>query len=285
MTPAAAIGAGRLSRELHHWIEGRPALFAIVGSVAAVNGFAGKIATAIAETPLLITILDLGGISAIVWFAIGSLFLISGEPPARSDLLRWDKVVAGLTLFLSFIPLNFAGAMGLLLCGAYLAGTSIRGTPDRRLAIVLIGLTGPLIWGRFLLALIGPFLLALDARMAGLLAGVPVDGNVVSLRDGSGSLYVALGCSSVHNMSLATLLFLTLTQLLRLRFTPFLLATGIAAALAMAAVNVTRLAVLARYPQHFDLMHTGSGGTLFGAISFIAAGAIIVAGIRVALSR
>ena len=285
MSLPSAVGAGRSASGLAGpWIESRASLFAIIGCVAAVNGFAGKIAVAFYNQSFVVTVFDLGGVSAIVWFAIGSLFTIASEGGARPGMQPHDKAVASLTLALSFIPLNFASAIGLLLCGAYLAATSAKDSSDQRIAIIMIALTGPLIWGRFLLALIGPFLLGLDARLAGLLAGVPVQGNVVGLR-GGGSLYVALGCSSVHNMSLAVLLFVTLTQILRLRYTPILVLTGVGAALAMAIVNVLRLATLARFPQYFELMHTGWGGTLCGAISFVAAGAVIAGGVRAELAR
>lgn len=285
MSHASAVDAGRPASGLvGSWVDSRAWLFAIIGCVATVNGFAGKIAVAIHSQSLAVTVFDLGGVSAITWFAIGSLFTIASEGTARSGMKPHDKAVASLTLALSFLPLNFAAAIGLLLCGAYLAATSAKGSSDQRIAILMIALTGPLIWGRFLLALMGPFLLGLDARLAGILAGAPVQGNVVGLR-GGGSLYVALGCSSVHNMSLAVLLFVTLTQTLRLRYTPLLVLTGVGAALAMAIVNVLRLATMARFPQYFDLLHTGWGGTLCGAISFLAAGAVIAWGIHAELAR
>ncbi len=285
MSLASAVGADRSATGLAGpWIDSRASLFAIVGCVAAVNGFAGRIAVAVYNQSFVVTVFDLGGVSAIVWFAIGSLFTIASQGTSSPRRQPHDKSVAGLTLALSFLPLNFAAAIGLLLCGAYLVATSAKDSPDQRIAIVMIALTGPLIWGRFLLAFMGPFLLGLDARLAGILAGVPVHGNVVGLR-GGGSLYVALGCSSVHNMSLAVLLFVTLTQTLRLRYTPLLVLTGVGAALAMAIVNVLRLAMMARFPQYFDLMHTGWGGTLCGALSFVAAGAVIAGGVHAELAR
>jgi cell division protein FtsX len=64
-----------------------------------------------------------------------------------------------------------------------------------------------------------------------------------------------------------------------------LLLTGAGAALMMATVNVMRLATLARFPEHFELFHTGWGGSLFGAVSFIAAGAIIAWGAHAELAR
>ncbi len=284
MSSEQAIGPARLAHRSLPSTVARSDLFAVVTAVAAVNGFAGKIATSLYGQPLLMAILDLGGVSAIVWFAIGSLFTIAHEGQTQPSLQRWDKLVVALVMVLSFVPLNFAAAIGLLLNGVYLALTSPGTSVERRMAIITIGLTGPLIWGRFLLTLMGPFLLGLDAKMAGLLANAPVHGNVVGLY-GGGNLYVALGCSSVHNMSLAVLLFVTLTQLLRLRYTPLMVMTGVAAAFAMAVVNVLRLASLVRFPQYFDLLHTGWGGSLFGVLSFVMAGAIIAGGIRVELSR
>ena len=281
-----AVGAGQDALRMGRSADGsRAQLFAIVGCVAAVNGFSGKIATAVYSQPIASAILDLGGVSAIVWFAIGTLITIASSSTNTSALSSADRAVLGLTLLLSFVPLNFAAAVGLLFCGAYLAVVSIRESAERRIALIMIALTGPLIWGRFLLALIGPFLLRADAQLAGLLAGASVQGNVVSLPGEHGNLYVALGCSSVHNMSLAVLLFVAVTQVLALRNTPLLLLTCAGAMLAMAAVNVLRLATLARIPEYFDLIHTGWGGSLFGAVSFMAAGAVIVLGIRAELAR
>jgi len=61
--------------------------------------------------------------------------------------------------------------------------------------------------------------------------------------------------------------------------------TGLGAAFSMAVVNILRLASLARFPGNFDLLHTGWGGSLFGALSLIVAGAIIAGGILVEQSR
>jgi exosortase/archaeosortase family protein len=263
----------------------RPALFAIVAFVLVLNGYAGKIAKSAHGDSLLIAILDLGGVSAIVWFAAFSFFTIASEDEASEGLRRLDRGILAAALLLALLPLNFAGAIGLLATGGYLCGSSASGTPARRLAIVMVALTGPLIWGRVLLALIGPKLLSVDAHVAGFLADVPVSGNIVPFHDGTGSLYVALSCSSVHNMSLAVLLFVTLTQLQRLKMNTALIAAGGAAMLAMAAINMLRLATMARYPEHFAFVHTGWGGTLFGVASFVTAAVIIGAGTVAARPR
>lgn len=263
----------------------RPELFAIVGFVLVVNGYAGKIAKSVHGDPPLTTFLNLGGVSAIVWFAAVSFFTIARDG-ATSDAVRpVERWIVAALMLLALLPINFAGAIGLLAAGCYLWCSSNAASPARRLAIVMVALTGPVIWGRLLLALIGPKLLDMDALVAGFLAGVPVHGNVVLFRGAPGSLYVALSCSSVHNMSLAVLLFVTLTQLQQLKMNAMLIATCGAAMLAMAVINMLRLATMARYPEYFAFVHTGLGGTLFGVASFVSAALIIGAGIVTAQPR
>jgi len=235
--------------------------------------------TTLDKQPLPAALLDLGGISAIVWVGIAALPILGGRRGVREGASAGDIAIAVLMLAFSLVPFNQAGSLGLLIGGLYLFRTSAVGTNGRRIAVVMLALTGPLIWGKLLLALVGPHLLGIDAAIAGTLAGLPVRGNVISSADGNSMLYVALGCSSVHNGSLALLLFATLLQLLELPLTPARLLVGVLAAATMALVNVMRLAAMARLPAHFDYLHTGEGGQLFGMAGFIAAGSVALFGI------
>lgn len=253
--------------------------FGFAGIVVVINGFAGSLVKAFYGDDLGGALLDLGGVSAIVWFALLGLYAIAGEKTGREPLRRFDRAVLACMFALAFFPLNAGGALGTLIGATYLWLTSPASSRGRRIAIVMFALTGPLVWGRLLLAFFGPLLLSVDAHLAGFLAGVPVHENVVEFHHGAGRLYVALGCSSLHNMSLAVLLFVVMTQLLRLRFTLPLLLVGAAAAASMAVVNILRLAAMARFPEYFDYIHLGDGGAFFGLASFVAAGAVIGFGI------
>jgi len=94
---------------------------------------------------------------------------------------------------------------------------------------ILLALTGTLIWGRLFLEVIAPTtLLRLDARFVSLLSGMPSEGNVVNF-SGGGPIPIAPGCSSLHNMSLAVLMWITAVKLLDLTMTRRVLATGLLA--------------------------------------------------------
>ncbi|WP_157218520.1 hypothetical protein [Flavisphingomonas formosensis] len=264
---------------------GRDQLIGCCGVVVAVNGFAGSLVKAVHKQPLDMALLDLGGISAIAWFAICALLLIGAERGEREPVQHGDIAIAAVMLLLALVPFNQAGSAGLLLGGLHLYRTAQRGSRSRRIAVVMLGLTGPLIWGRLLLAFFGPRILGVDAHIAAFFAGLPVRGNVVWFADGRGMLYVALGCSSIHNISLAILLFVTLMQLLGLRLTLARLGVGIVAAGAMALVNVVRLATLARFPAQFDYIHTGPGAQFFGIAGFLITGVVMVVGLGLSARR
>jgi len=265
-------------------LNARAEAFAIIGSIAAVNALAGKLATALHGQSLASALLSLGGVSAIIWFALIVMLVIAGKTDKVEALAPLDRPVLASMAILAAIPFNFGGAIAVLLGGAYLLATSASASATRRVAVVMVALTGPLIWGRLLLAFFGPMLLGWDAHLAAAIAGSSVQGNVVDLFGGAGRLYVALGCSSLHNMSLSILLFVVVTQMLQLRLSPALLSVCVASAAAMAIVNILRLATIARFPSHFEYFHVGQGGALFGLASFAAAIAVTGVGV-VAVTR
>src|SRR5262249_21356026 len=157
----------------------------------------------------------------------------SEEKPRRSD---W--IVAITTICFCAVPWNIISALVLFPLGVYAVLSAEKGSRTRRIGVILLALTGPLVWGRILLAWFAPLFLGMDARLSALLAGTPVWGNVVQFVGVPERLYVAPGCSSLHNMSLAILLWATLLQLLRLEFTFRLLLVAASGAIAMAFVNI-----------------------------------------------
>lgn len=261
------------------FLGNRAEAFAIIGAIAAVNALAGKLATALHGQSLAGALLSLGGVSAIIWFALIVMLLIAGKDDNVEALMPLDRPALALMALLAALPFNFGAAIAVMLGGGYLLVTSTSTSSARRIGIIMLALTGPLIWGRLLLAFFGPLLLGLDAYLAAAIAGSSVQGNVVDLFGGAGRLYVALGCSSLHNMSLSILLFAVVTQMLQLRLTPRLISVCVASAAAMAIVNILRLATIARFPSHFEYFHVGQGGALFGLASFAAA--IVVTGVGV----
>ena len=257
--------------------------FACLGTLDALNGFAVRVILSWQKYGLVRSVLLLGGVSAVCWFALFIIGSIAREDKEREPFARFDALVLAAMAAGALLPLPVFASVALLAGSAYLVQTSPVGARTRRIAIIMLAMTGTLIWGRLLITMIPAPILDFDAAMAGALVGAKVSGNVVlnlGPNGGAGGIIVMGGCSSFHNMSLAVLLYATLMSAFSLRPTTRLVAAGAMAVLAMAAINILRLAAMVRFPSHFQELHDGLGADLFGLSSLLCAGLII--GIAVA---
>jgi len=249
----------------------RGGAFAAAGVLAALNAQADQIIVDLSWHSPLDALLNLGGVSAVMWAAMLVAWKIGSDAdlPLRGAL---DRSVLAIVILLSFVPISYAAQAGLLLCGTYLLVSAGRQSDaERRAAIVLLALTGPLIWGRLLLRLFETPILSLDAHIVGSAIGSRVDGNIVGFADGSGRMVIGDPCSSVHNISLAIVLWTTAAMLFRIRIDRQYVMVGFAMAAAMFALNVVRLSMLGLFPAHFDFLHFGTGAILFGWAGLITA--------------
>lgn len=259
----------------------RPRLFAFCAALTAVNGMAAIILDSIGADGTLAALLGLAGVSAVFWFALYAVATIAreGEGPRLTTI---DRVVAGAVVLGALLPYPMAGSIATLGAAAYLFVQGAARSRERRMAIVLLAITGTLLWGRILLPVFAPQLLGLDAWAVGQVAGSPVLGNTVGFTGSGERFAISPSCSSLHNISLAVILWATLTQLLRLTITPRLIAVCIAGVATMAGVNCLRLATIAANQSAFEYWHVGAGAGMFGWLALIASGLVIGGGIIVA---
>jgi hypothetical protein len=262
----------------------RAGAFAGAGVLAAVNAHADQVINALRYLSLSDAIGGLAGISAVIWVAMYAAMKIGFED-RRSRLDGRDTALLVAIVALAIVPVSFAAKAGLLICGLYMFATSRPGDPCRRVSLILLALTGPLIWGRILLHLFEAPILALDAHLVASVVGLNVDGNVVRSSDGSAIYLIGGPCSSVHNMSLAIVLWTTAAVLFRIRVDRGYAAIGTAMVAWMFALNIARLASIARFPNHFDFLHDGLGAELFGWASLIGAGILAGTGVIRAAER
>jgi len=218
--------------------------------------------------------LALGGVSAIIWFALFALLAIAREPGFDGCRPR-DLPLLAAACIAALLPSAWIAAVALFATGLYLAATSDGGARDGRIAVVLLALSGPLLWGRLLMVAFAPLLLSLDSHFVALIAGTSASGNTVRFAGSAGRFVVGIPCSSIHNISLAIVLWGTLVALLKLRIDARLVGFGVAATVAMFLVNAARLASIALFPADFDLLHLGAGAGAFGWASMIAAALIV----------
>lgn len=259
--------------------------FAAAGVLAALNVQADQIVAAVRYQPLSDAVFGAAGISVIIWAAMVAAWKIGAEDCHPFSGKRDYSVLAAI-IALSFIPISHAAQAGLLLCAGYMVATAAPADAQRRSAFVLLALTGPLIWGRLILNLFGVPILALDAHLVGAAIGSQVDGNVVQFAGGGGKQFLIGGaCSSVHNMSLALLLWTTAAMLFRIRIDRRYVLTGMAMVVVMFVLNVLRLSSIGIYPEHFDYLHYGTGAALFGWAGLISAGLLAAFGVTRAVAR
>jgi hypothetical protein len=256
----------------------RGSVFAAAGVLAALNAEAGQIITTLTFQSPVEALTLLAGVSAVIWAAMVAAWKIGSES-RRTFGGTADVVALWVIILLSFLPLSFAGQAGLLLCGVYLLITSPPRDAGRRAAVVLLALTGPLIWGRILLNLFAGPILAFDAHIVASIIGTQVDGNVFQAANAGQRFVIGDLCSSVHNISLAIVLWTTAAMLFNVRIDQRYLGIGIAMALFMFALNIARLATIGLFPAHFAYLHFGTGAALFGWAGLI--GAAFLAGMGV----
>lgn len=266
------------SRSVHSGTT-RSEVFAVLLVAATLNAQGGRMVDALAGDPAT-AVANLLGINAIVWFACFALIRIGLDPPigAPGEKVSQADLGAAVAMALAcLLPTPFPAAAALVGGPLWLWHSSPAGSNGRRLAIIGLALTGPVIWGPLILRLLGPQLLWLDAALGAALAGYEATDNLIVTPGARLDLMVADGCSAFRNVTQVLLLATTLLVLLDLRPT---LRAGIGIAAAIAAViliNGTRLAAMAVFPAHFEYLHDGGGATLFGYGTLVAS--VLILGI------
>ena len=277
----AAVATSRVSHELK---IGRSAGFAGAGGLAAINALADTIIGAFAHAPVIGVIANLAGISAVIWFAIWAALEIGWNAPT-DKFQTWDAPVLAIVVATAIVPVSDAARAGLVLCAFYAFATTRRGEPGRRVALLLAALTGTLVWGPLILTLFARPLLALDAHIVGGALGSAVNGNVVATVDPASQMVVGKACSSIHNISLAIVLWCTTVALFDLRPDRRLVAFGGAMMALMFGLNIARLCAIGLFPADYEFLHMGTGAALFGWAGLIGIGMLAALGAHDALAR
>ena len=225
-------------------------------------------------------IASLFGVSAVIWIALVALVDLGGDGkgprPGRTDW--W---LCGAALACCLLPTGWEAGLALLGLSTVSIIRFSPGSPERRLGVIGLALTGPLLFGPLVLAYFGSEMLRFDAAFVSLLSGYPSSGNVVefadpAMRAAGKQMVIYAGCSSFHNISLVGVLFAVVTQTLNVPLTRSMWFLAAAMVAVIVAINAGRLTAIATFPQHFDFLHTGLGGQLIGFVGLAIVGATIL---------
>ncbi|GAC1433501.1 MAG: hypothetical protein NVSMB6_31040 [Burkholderiaceae bacterium] len=256
----------------------RARLAAFVGMLSALNALCHPILESLHQFGAPVAALNLFGFSAVIAFAILTLERISASSGDHEELQPYDKPILCAVLLAAFLPVGqLSGVAGFALGGWLLVSSG----PDcrcRRVGVVLLALSGPLLWGQLALSLYSEQLLSWDARLVGLLAHAPVQGNIVTFSGRHTAFFVGTPCSSLSHVTLATLLWASVTQLMGRRVDQKSLLLCGAAMASVIFLNILRLSAIATFPDQFTTIHEGWIAQVFGWGALAVAGGIVALG-------
>ena len=193
----------------------------------------------------------------------------------RMIAIKFGRLILPLravTFAIAALPATSLSWVALSFFSAYVYLTSREKTPLRRSAIIFFAICFPLLWGPALLRLAAPLLLKVDAFLVAILTGADRTGNVIKFIVSSDpgtfqGIQIWPGCSSLSNISHATLAWVALTQTLgRDLGTRDVFWCGLAMILA-GAVNLARLSAMAVSLEYYEIFHGPLGAQIAGTLT------------------
>jgi hypothetical protein len=228
--------------------------FAGLFTIGCASGFASRIIHSIEEIGWADAFFRTFGISAIVWFSCGAgLALIVRD---RTRGVRSLEIALGAGfVFLVILPigaLSWIAVTGLALYVLLSADVATL----RRGASILLAVTVPMFWSPMLFHFFANYILAADALLVSWLLGTHRTGNLVDFADKSGELAIWPLCSSLTNVSLALLCWVTLSQLVSHKKSAYDFLWCLFACAAVVAVNATRMTIMGISQWHYAVFHS-----------------------------
>lgn len=244
-------GAGSLGRK--HAITG------LVG-IGFLNAISFSVEKAITEYGLVGAVTNTFGISAIVWAAAYVALSQFWSEPDRALGHAEETQLFGLALFF-LVPVKYVSWIGLTLLALHIVSNAAKGSAASKGGWILLAITFPMFWSKLIFSVFSKFLLQADATLVSLLLGLPRLGNVITLADGETHLWIAAGCSSLANVSLALLGWTLFLHMPRSHAAPGLL-WGILSCGLIIALNVGRISLIGLFPAHYALIHGPVGASV-----------------------
>jgi hypothetical protein len=253
-------------------------LFAVLYIIGCANGLLGRLiqsfqfsdwegALAGADINVIILLACFAGIS-----------LVSEKSAER--VVPRDIAVALVFLVLVGLPIFPLSWVAITILSLYICLFANDNRERLRGALILLAMTAPMLWSRLLFQLFAKPILDIDAFLVSLLLGTHRTGNVVGFQDGSGSMIVLPACSSLANMSLALLCWVTITQWVGHRWGAKDVFWAGLACTSVIAVNVTRISLMGLSHRNYELIHSSWGDMITNSIMLALMVGVTVLGAR-----
>jgi hypothetical protein len=225
--------------------------------------YAGKLSDSVSVTDLAgQPVLGTVGLAAIVV----SFYLLSRARTDNASLLDW---ACGAVAFL--IAAFGSASCSITLFGLYLIIRDRNDLHTKAAGTVVLAVATHAVWGPLIFAKLSFLFLKIDAQLVGWLLAYVVPGassygTMVTTPSGH-DVIILPGCASFHNLSLASLCWVTLTMFHRPYWIRADLFVGLGALLIQFALNIWRLVLVCMNPPMYYFWHEGLGNDIFSAVA------------------
>lgn len=227
------------------------------------------------------------GVGAAELLAIGVLASLAFRVRDDRLLSASDLAVIAVTSLAFAFPARIAAGAPLILVGGKLLFR-----PDPRassfgqllVALAFYEWIGPVIFH-----LLSPWVLQAETFAVQLalapMGGFARDGLMISAGGGDHSIAIEEGCSAFQNVSLASLIWISLVKLDTLTLRPVHVGICVAMAAVTIALNTVRIALMAQSRPMYEYWHNGAGVPIVACAMMAAMLAICLGGLRLADAR
>jgi hypothetical protein len=270
------VSRGAVSRNARELPRGE--FFAGLLTLGCVSGLTSRIVQSVKWHGWADAVFNTFEISAIVCFScIAGVTLILRD--RTLGLGAWDLAVGAGFVFLVILPIGPLSWVAVTALSLYII-ISTDVASSRRGAFILLATTVPMLWSRLLFQFFANLILQTDASLVGWILGTHRTGNIVGFADGSGVLVILPRCSSLANMSLAFLCWVTVSQLVCHKKSAYDLLWCVIACVSVIAVNVTRMGIEGLSQWHYAAFHSPWGDAVGNIIILVLIVGFSVLGVR-----
>jgi exosortase/archaeosortase family protein len=260
-------------------------LLAFLAGLAISVCWRSSMLSSFAGVPAAILV-DRSGIGAGELLVISVLFLLIFRIRNDDLLSPSDLVVIAITSVAFAVPFRLAAAAPLTIVGIKLLfrrDPRLCSIGQLLIALVFYEWLGPMVFH-----VLSPLVLRAEAfavqALLTPLGGFARDDLIISASNGH-AIYIEEGCSAFHNLSLATVIWISLVKLETLAMKSFYWWILAAMAAATVALNTFRIALIAQSAGMYEFWHNGSGQTIVSFAMLATVLGIGLGGLRLAENR
>jgi hypothetical protein len=242
----------------------RGEFFAGLFALGCISGLTSRIIQSIDRLGWADAFFNTFEVSIIVWIScVAGIALILQD---RTTRIRSSEFAIGAAfVVLVVLPIGPLSWLAVTALGLYLI-ISTDVPSSRRGALILVATCVPMLWSRLLFQFFADLILRIDASLVSWLLHTHRSGDIVDFADGSGVLVILPACSSLANVSLAVLCWVTVSQSVDHKRSAYDLLWCLMACISVVAVNVTRISFMGLSQWHYATFHSASGAAVANMI-------------------